>query len=505
MERVAAGQPVVALQVERREHLAGGDQAAEAGRDRLQLAHDAIPERLAARRPSRRRAACTARLDEHAHDVASPPRAPVDERRVGQRRDRRLQQRLRPSAAVLRGVVRPLHRIDARRDEDAAAEQRGVVAGGRGTTGRPASARLTLATVPGRPDVAGPPARLGPDAPGRRARSAARFGSMPETTARAVELLAVGEHDAGRPAVARRDARRPRRRSGSRPRRARGRSRAPRASAPGPAPGEDRLARRAAVVAGRVGEQDRGRARRPRTHRRCSGRRARRSSRGARRSRTVRPRSRRSPSAGPAGRRGRRRGRGRGTSGPSRSPASASPSAGRREVGRRLAASAPGSRPAPGRGVERRRRRRRRAPDRARRPAAVRAGSPHSVIGRPSRRGANTRDPGPTSAGRAASSRSRATEARSRPTVCASVGTRTPGAELGGRRPRRRPRPRRSSTSVRSPASREVRGRDQAVVAAADDDRVARLVARHARSPLGRLPAARPQHAPAPRSGPWRP
>ena len=63
VERMAAGQAVVALEVERRDHLAGADARGEPGREVVEHADDAVGEgvRPARRRPTSRRGARTAR------------------------------------------------------------------------------------------------------------------------------------------------------------------------------------------------------------------------------------------------------------------------------------------------------------------------------------------------------------------------------------------------------------------------------------------------------------
>ncbi len=132
--------------------------------------------------------------------------------------------------------------------------------------GSPLSTRLTLATVPGVRMLPARQSRLGPIATGSASCVRVRFGSMPATTARAVELLARRQRDAGRAAAARGDGddlgTGPDLDTGlARGRFERGHERAWAASR------EDRLTGRSAVVAGGIGEQDRGRSRGPRPHR----------------------------------------------------------------------------------------------------------------------------------------------------------------------------------------------------------------------------------------------
>ena len=127
-------------------------------------------------------------------------------------------------------------------------------------------------------------------------------------------------------------------------------------------------------------------------------------------------------------------------------------------------------------------------PDRARKPSAVRPTSPHRVTAEPSAAGANARTSGPTrDRPWRLSSRSRTTEGRSRPTVCARVGTRTPGAPGSSAVDRSSadgPGPLDDEGPLTRPA--KIGGRDQPVVSSADDDRVVAVGAaglRHVRPP----------------------
>ena len=296
--------------------------------------------------------------------------------------------------------------------------------------GSPASARLTLATEPGVRMLPARQSRLGPTATGSASRVSVRFGSIPATTTAPSISSPPASDDAGRAAVARGDrddlgvgadldAGRARRGLEGRAERARA------------APREDRLAGRAAVVAGRIGQQDGGRAGRPRPDRGVLD-----AAPGDRRLERVglertRPRSRRRPSAGPAVIvRPSRWPRPRNVR-PSCSPASASPRPGRLDVGRRPRrelAEEPAERP--DEPVERRvgvgvvRATGRAGP----RPSAPTSRPERRPPGRPGR-GAKTRTSGATSDRPwRLRSRSRTTDGRSRPTVWASVGTRAPGA-----------------------------------------------------------------------------
>ena len=112
-----------------------------------------------------------------------PSGAPGDERRVDERRDRRLEDRLVGDPAVLRGVEGALHGVDRGRvDQDPAAQQRAGRRPRRGTRGVPSSTRLTFATDPG---VRMLPARQridGPTVTGSTSEVSSCFGSRPETT-----------------------------------------------------------------------------------------------------------------------------------------------------------------------------------------------------------------------------------------------------------------------------------------------------------------------------------
>ena len=131
VERVAAGQAVVALEIERGEDLAVADESAEPGREGFERRDDRVADRVA---PRRRRPTSPSRSAYGVYWAMTlmtwrAGRRAVDERRVDEGRDRRLEDRRLGDAAVLRGVERPLDRVDPWRDDDPAAEQRLVVAG----------------------------------------------------------------------------------------------------------------------------------------------------------------------------------------------------------------------------------------------------------------------------------------------------------------------------------------------------------------------------------------
>src|SRR6185503_11282955 len=171
--------------------------------------------------------------------------------------------------AVLRGVERPLDRIDPRRGQDPPPEEL-VVGAVRRWERRPSiEDEVDLGDDAGRPVVAGPPTQGRADRDGIRELEEGPFRIQPGHDDRGRDLLTRGEGDAGDAVVARRDrgdaratadlgTRRPSRRSerlGQRPR---------------PADREDRLPRRSAVVAGRVAEEDGRGARGPRAEERVA-------------------------------------------------------------------------------------------------------------------------------------------------------------------------------------------------------------------------------------------
>ena len=359
-----------------------------------------------------------------------PGAAPVDERRVGERRDRRLQDRRRPagrpylaascarSSASIPGAttIRPR---SSRASSPAAVN--------RGSAGQ---REVDLGDRARRPDVARPPEQARPDRDrvGQPGQRPLRVDAGDDGAGG--QLLAVGEHDAGRPAVARRD----RDDLGAGPDLDAGLARG-------------RLERRRPARPGRPGRRPSGPPRRrrcrpsrraaPRSCRpttapsRCTGCRARRSPPGARRSRTIRRRSRRSaigrtrvivrPSCRPRPR----------NVAPEAEPGERVAEPGRFDVGRRLGrdlAEEAGQRA--DEPVERRRSARRRAADRRSQPlGGPRRRRPTARSTSPSRPGAKARTSGPTSDSPwRLRPRSRTTDGRSRPTVWARVGTRTPGA-----------------------------------------------------------------------------
>ena len=136
-----------------------------------------------------------------------------------------------------------------------------------GKTGSADSARLTLATVPGVRMLPARQSRFGPDGDrvGEAGQGLLRIEAADDDLR--LELVAGRQDDAGRPAVVRGDGHHlgvgPDLHAGRL-----GRLGERRGDRAGPAPSEDRLARGSPVVAGRVTEQDRGRAGGPRAHRR---------------------------------------------------------------------------------------------------------------------------------------------------------------------------------------------------------------------------------------------
>ena len=252
-------------------------------------------------------------LDEDAHDLRALGRA-GDERRVDERRDRRLEDRLRRLIRpYFDGVEGVLHRVDRGRvDLDPAAQQArdrrrrpGTPAAGRAT-------RLTLATEPG---VRMLPARQridGPTVTGSTSVVSSCFGSSPETTARAaISSPPSRTTPVTAPSRVVTCATRAPVRISAPAARAAAASASDRADRA--ALREHGLARGAAVVAGGVGEEDLRSSPRTTAPSPCTGRRATRRSRGSPRSRTTRRRSPRPPSRARAGSSGRRACRGRGT------------------------------------------------------------------------------------------------------------------------------------------------------------------------------------------------
>ena len=242
------------------------------------------------------------------------------------------------------------------------------------------------------------------------------------------DLLAGVQRDAGRDAIGRRDRHDPCPGADLRPGRLRG-GRQRVGDGRRPALREHRLARGAAVVAGGVGEQHGGRPGRPRPHRRvpdaAPGERRPHGLGAERLADVVRDRHREDAqdrvAVGLA-------------QAAERAP---EPEADQRvaearrvDLGRRLV---PEVREEPGQRSDAagrtRRRPSRRPPTRRGSPSTDLPRSAHSVTARPSGCGANTRTSGETSDSPCfVSASSRATDGRRRPTVCASAGTRTPGA-----------------------------------------------------------------------------
>ena len=262
--------------------------------------HHAVAERLAALVPVAVAQPVRRVLGDDAHDLgARPARRPRGRGRRARGSSPR-RSGVSESAPYLAGVEGPLDGVDAGRHDDPAAES----AAGRprrpGSVGVPESTRLTLATTPGCPDVAGPPAQRRPDRDRIDELDERALGVERRRRRHAPRSPRPSQRDAGRSTVDRASRRRPRPPCGSRRRTPGPPPPAPRPAAPGPPVAIDRLARGATVVARGVGQQEGGRAARPRPEVRRSARRARRWPPGGRRSRRPRPRSRRRPSAGPA-------------------------------------------------------------------------------------------------------------------------------------------------------------------------------------------------------------
>ena len=82
VERVTAGEAVVAFEVEGRQNLPGRDERRQAGRDLVERPQDGVADLVSPLVP-RAVAQCIRRvLDNDTHDVG-PVRGPGDERRVG--------------------------------------------------------------------------------------------------------------------------------------------------------------------------------------------------------------------------------------------------------------------------------------------------------------------------------------------------------------------------------------------------------------------------------------
>ena len=123
-------------------------------------------------------------LRDDAHDLRAG-RRPLDERRIHQRRDRRLEDRsLRARPYLEASKARSMASMPGR-DDDPPAQERLVATGGREDR-QPREREVDLGHDARRPDVAGPPAeRRARARPDPRRSTSVRFGSTPETTARA--------------------------------------------------------------------------------------------------------------------------------------------------------------------------------------------------------------------------------------------------------------------------------------------------------------------------------
>ena len=110
LEDIALGQPEVALEVERRQHLPVQDDVADVRRVLGDRVDDRVAERLALVVPGARRQLVRRVLHEAREDVLARRR----DRRIGQRRDHHVHVRPPRELAVLRLVVGALHVVDAR-------------------------------------------------------------------------------------------------------------------------------------------------------------------------------------------------------------------------------------------------------------------------------------------------------------------------------------------------------------------------------------------------------
>ena len=269
---MTAREAVVALEVQRRQHLARHHQAADAGRGGLERADDKVAELVAPAVPVALAQAIGRRLHEDAHDVADPGGlGAVDEERVDEAGDGGLQpgrvadaartwRRRRPGrGAAIDGAttMRPRSRVAASSPARPS------------KAGSAASARLTLAVAPRSRRLSTSQPSSGPSVSGSTSCWSVARGARPETTIRA----AISSPPASTTPQ-------------TRPSRSRTRStlaagadgdpgRASRAASAvgqraGSATRVDGLAGRSARVAGRVGQQHRRGARHARAHRRVA-------------------------------------------------------------------------------------------------------------------------------------------------------------------------------------------------------------------------------------------
>jgi hypothetical protein len=134
-----------------------------------------------------------------------PGGRPSHQRRVGEGRDGGFEDRPLGDPAVLRRVERTLHRIDPRRDDDPAAQQVVVLAVGGGERRQRRQHEVHLRDHARRANVARPPAQGRPNRDGVDQAGQRLLRVDPADDCRGVELVAVGQDDAGRTAVVRAD------------------------------------------------------------------------------------------------------------------------------------------------------------------------------------------------------------------------------------------------------------------------------------------------------------
>ena len=192
--------PVVALDVERREHLAVEDEVRMFGRELGDRVDDGVAERLALVVPGRRAPGQLVRrvLDEAADDVLAGRR----HRRVDQGRDDHVDVRPAAEAAVLGVVVGLLHVVERRAEADGAAEVLARRPGRQVKSGSPSSARLTLPDEPRNLKRRTSASKSGSSVPGSRRSRNVRLRVERAQDRAARDLLAGLQHDAGRPAAA---------------------------------------------------------------------------------------------------------------------------------------------------------------------------------------------------------------------------------------------------------------------------------------------------------------
>ena len=200
------GEPVGRFHVGRRDHLPRLDELAEPGSHRLERLDRDVADPVALARPVAVAERVGRGLEHDAHHVLALGR----ERRIGERRDRRLEHRRLAHVPVLHRVHRPLHVVDRRTEHDPAGEPLGVAAVERRQSRQREvhpRGRARLA------DVARAPHHRGAERH-RVAEGRGPLGVGSRDDQRRVELGAVGEGDADRARAAVPDLRPPRRRFG---------------------------------------------------------------------------------------------------------------------------------------------------------------------------------------------------------------------------------------------------------------------------------------------------